>query len=292
MDGSGAAIMFMHAGGKRENIHWVNPGEVDEELADSPAVQDFTKQILLVDVCPSNPDTIDFLEQRGNFTVLDHHLTAEKWADKPGFIISVGNLACGTEMFRRWLSHGGMEKFDHFPYRKLAELIDDHDRWVLKTKFSIEMPRFFAFAGQQEFTERFYDVYKRFDTERESYWTDSEVDTMKIIQNAQDRRWRRVMQRFQVRPVLFDGEVKMVAYVISGEVNCSELLNKYLKDHPEVDAAVQLNFDTNKVSIRSVGDKFHSADFCGMFAGGGHKNAAGHPIPEGMVEDIIRRLHG
>ena len=104
MDGSAAAIMFMHAGGLKKNIRYVTPDKVDECIAESSVFKNPSNQVLFVDVCPHSDDAYDYLERRGNFTVIDHHKSGVKFAGRPGFLIDVDNKACGSENFRLWLA--------------------------------------------------------------------------------------------------------------------------------------------------------------------------------------------
>jgi oligoribonuclease NrnB/cAMP/cGMP phosphodiesterase (DHH superfamily) len=290
MDGSGAAILFRHAGGNPKNIHWVKPGYVDEAIADSKVSQNPNIPILFVDVCPYSEDAVEFLHNRGNFHVIDHHGSAEKYADRPGFVISRGNQACGTEMFRHWLFQGGMKQFGEHEFKRFANIIDDHDRWRLQHPFSIQMPRFFAFTGQQEFVERFMDVKGRFSEEKLSYWTPFEAEVYALIDRTTQRRFLGLMTKFSQRRIEFDGKKILVAYVVSGEVNCSELLHMYMEENPDVDMAVQINLDYNRLSLRSNG-KVNITKFAAQYDGGGSPNSGGHPMPDDLTSKIIELVH-
>ena len=291
MDGSAAAIMFIHAGGLRKNIRWVTPDRVDECIADSSVFQNPSNQVLFVDVCPASDDAYFYLEQRGNFTVIDHHKSAVKFAGRLNFHIDAENKACGCENFRQWLVRGGMMKFAAWPWYRFAQIVDDHDRWQLKEKMSIQMPRFFAFTGQQEFVDRFMDVEERFKDNKDLYWNDIERDLLRLIEAAQARRFNKIMDKFWVKPLVFNGKSYLIGYVISGEVNNSELLHGYLQKNPHVDAACQINFDLDKVSLRSNG-KLNITEFAMTRGGGGHPNSGGHPLPDGMIEKVLEALHG
>lgn len=291
MDGSGAAILFRHAAGNPKNIRWLNPGHVDESLADSRIVRNPCVPILLVDVAPGSYEGAEFLMDRGNFHVIDHHKTAERFAGLNGFSISVGNHACGTELLRRWLVEGGMKQFDEPCFKRLATFIDDHDRWILQYPFSKEMPKFFAFTGQQEFVERFMDVRGRFSEEKESYWTPFEAECLDLIKRTQERRFRGLLTKFVQRKREFEGREITIGYLMSGEVNNSELLHMYLEQHPEVDLACQINLDFNKVSFRANG-RVDITKFAAQYGGGGHPNSGGHPMPDGLSDLIIEAIHG
>ena len=55
--------------------------------------RDRSRMIVLADLAPGSDAMADELVHRGNFVVIDHHGTAERFAARPGFVISVGNQA-------------------------------------------------------------------------------------------------------------------------------------------------------------------------------------------------------
>lgn len=291
MDGSAAAILFVAAGGKSENVRFVPAGEVDEVLSESSVIRNPNRQILLVDIAPRSDETVHFLDGRGGCVVIDHHSTSSRLSGHPGYLIDVHNSACGCENFRRWLVRCGMERFDEHPWRRFTQIIDDHDRWVLREPMAIEMPRFFAFAGQQEFVRMFSNVEERFVGQRERYWTQEEEALLQMIQRSQERRFRKLSEQFIVTTLEFEGKMLRVAYIISGEVNCSELLNDYLSSHIGVDVACQISIDGNRVSLRSRAGEVDVAKLASRFGGGGHPAASGHPLPKGLVDLIIKETH-
>lgn len=291
MDGSGASILFTHAGGKKENVHWVAAGKFDEHIEDGKVITDPNVPILIVDISP-NDDGANFLHRRGNFQVIDHHKSAERFSNEPNFYISVGNLACGTEMFRMWLARFHDQKFERACYRRFASLIDDHDRWVRKQPMSIEMPRLFAFIGQKKFVEWFNDVEYRFEHEKPSYWLPHEKVLLDVLTESQQMRHEYLIKNkfTKLRRQGLAGDTVTIGYIVSAEVNCSELLHEYLNANPDVDIACQINLDIDKVSLRS-NDRVDLSKFAKLYNGGGHKDAAGHGLPEGLIKKIIEELH-
>jgi oligoribonuclease NrnB/cAMP/cGMP phosphodiesterase (DHH superfamily) len=291
MDGSASAILFMWAGGKRANVHWINAGMVDELMQRSSAVFDPEIPILLVDISPS-VDFARFLVARGNVWIIDHHKTAEPLSGmSPNFVVDVENTACGCENFRRWLVSKGYPEMADGCYQRFTRIIDDHDRWQGKIPFALELAKFLAFVGQKDFVDRMMNVPERFSSEREDYWTDFERDMMRLVARIQERKFRATFEKMQVQTRVMLGRQVTAAYVISDEVNNSEMLNLYLKEHPEVDVAIQISFGLQKVSLRSI-DKVDVAEVAKQFGGGGHRNAAGHPLPKGMIAEIIDEVHG
>ena len=55
--------------------------------------------------------------------------------------------------------------------------------------------------------------------------------------------------------------------------------------------ACQINIDRNSVSLRSR-DGTDDSEIAMYYGGGGHKAAAGHSLPQHLVEDIIETIHG
>jgi oligoribonuclease NrnB/cAMP/cGMP phosphodiesterase (DHH superfamily) len=305
MDGSASAILFRHAGGKKENIHWVAAGRSEDEMKKSAAINDPNIPILMVDISPGSVDFARYLVARGNVWIIDHHVTATYLNGMhPNFFVDEKNEACGCENFRRWLVKNGivpapefMEHdtpkytFDSEHYKKLTMYIDDHDRWQHKHPWSMEVAKFFAFVGQKDFVERFMNLDDRFDhINRTEYWTPFEKDLMKLLTRIQESKYRSAFEKMQIKQRVMLGKPVTAAYIISDEVNNSEMLNLYLNEHPDVDVAIQISFGLQKVSMRS-NDRIDVAAICQKYGGGGHKNAAGHPLPKGMINEIVGGMH-
>lgn len=291
MDGSASAILFMHAGGLKENIHYVPAGRVDAFFSDRWERKWDSAPIIMVDVAPNEKETIEFLENRPNTTVIDHHKTSEGLIGRRNFVIDAKNLACGCENFRRWLVDNRFDQFETAAFKRFTAIVDDHDRWLLNEPFSLQLAKFLSFVGQKDFVERFMDVELRFGYLKGDYWTDFERDLMKLIERRQDTSFRSTLNKVQVREREFEGRLYRVGYVISDEVNNSEMLNLLLQERPEIDVACQISFGLQKVSLRSRQNGPDVSRWCKRFRGGGHAAAAGHPLPEGLLMGIIEGMH-
>lgn len=289
MDGSASALIFLHSGGMKKNIKFVQAGHFDDTFMDSNMSKNDTP-CLFVDIAPSTEAVAQLISNRRFAWVIDHHASAVKFSMYPGFHVNVENTACGSESLRQWLVDRGVKKFDTQAWKRFTRIIDDHDRWQLKIPFSLEMPKFFSFVGQQEFITRFMDVETRFAEEKCSYWNPFEAELMVLVDREQTRRFNRDLKRFVVIEREFDGKKTKIGYVISGEVNNSEMLNIYLKQHPEVDAACQICPDLNKVSLRS-NNKLDITSFTAIYGGGGHKNSGGHGLPDELTRKVADLVH-
>lgn len=295
LDGVGSSVLFRHAGGRKDHVRWFSPGHVDEDIAERSSFRDPNQPILLVDLAPGSMEMAERLAHRGNFVVIDHHKTAERFAGRFGFKISVGNQACGTELFREWLVEVmRMEKFDAPCYRNMAAAIDDHDRWINQIPLGKELVTFSSFVGAFEVEDLLMDVDDRFGEGFDRFWLPSERYLLDTLKKREERRHKSLLKKFVVRKRCYQGREIAIGYLVSDEPNTSSLLNAYLLEHPEVDLACQFSVELGKASLRSR-DRVDCGQFgkdLGIEAGGGHKNAGGHPLPDGLVDLVIDAVHG
>ena len=288
MDGAASAILFLAAGGLQKNMTFVAPDKVDDAI---DSLSHDPGDLLFVDIAPHTEVAVLNLQRKGHFQVIDHHASAVWLHGRDGFLIDKKNEACGCENFRRWLGANGFPKFLGFPWRRFTTIIDDHDRWKMQEPMSLQLPKLMSLVGQQGWIERMSNVEQRFIGHHETYWTDSEAEMLRVVEEAQERKFKQIFEKFIPITRQFEGRPITIAYVISGEMNCSELLNRYLNLHPEVDLACQINLDIPKISLRS-NDKVDITKFVEKYGGGGHRNAGGHPLPDGLLRSIIEQIHG
>lgn len=286
MDGSGCAIMFIRAGGKRENIFYVAAGMTDRFMK-----KDFEgfaggKFVIFADI-GLQPDSryTDELEKRGNVVLLDHHKTAQHLSGRHWCDIRMD--ACGTELTRQYL---GLEDGSS---RALATLIQDHDLWLRKDPESERLASFTVFAGQDVFVDRFIDR-----DVRERVFTKSEEEMMKIVEHRRDGIIDQLLKKVQIRLVKWNNpgaygmteKAARIGYIISSEMNVSLMLDRMCEMYPDIDIACQLNIERASVSLRSR-NGYDVSKFAAAFGGGGHAAASGHRFPEDIIKEIIERVH-
>lgn len=284
MDGSGCAIMFVRAGGKRENVHYVAAGMMERFLKKNMPDHE-SKFVIFADIGinEASHDHADELQKRGNCVLIDHHRTSQHLSGRDWCDIRME--ACGTELFRQYL---GLED----PSSKaLAVLIQDHDLWLRQDPDSEKLASFTVFAGQDVFVDRFIDR-----DVRAGVFSPEENEMMRIVEHRRDGIIESLLKKVKVREVMWGTwaakgmKVAKVAYIISSEMNVSLLLDRMLAAHPEVDIGCQINVDKGSVSLRSR-NGYDVSEFAANFGGGGHKAASGHRLPESILEDIIERIH-
>lgn len=282
MDGSGCAIMFLRAGGKKENIFYVAAGMTDRFMKKDFEQFAGSKFVIFGDIGFSEESSYpDLLEKRGSCVLLDHHKTALHLSDRRWCDVRMD--ACGTELVRRYLV------LEDPSSKALAALIMDHDIWLRKDPNSERLASFTVFAGQDVFVERFLD---RDVTER--VFTKTEEEMMRMVEHRRDGIIDQLLKKTQVREVAWHNQeghrrLARVGYVISSVMDTSLFLDRMCSVY-DIDIACQINVERNSVSLRSR-NGYDVSEFAAAFGGGGHKAASGHRLAEGIVDDILSQVH-
>lgn len=292
MDGSGCAILFLAAGGKKENIVYVSAGGVERFVRENKLIQS-DKFLIFADVgfTVNGLRYADELEKRGNCVLLDHHATSSHLSDRSWCRIRMG--ACGTELFRKYLIEihdiPVASKFHENHWANFSQCIDDYDRWQLKIGWSSMLAELAVFYGQDEFVKRYSDPWRfgrsgcPFDT--------FDMQLFDLLDANVIRGAERAAKNLIVRDVTYFDRTIKVGYVMSGNLNTSKLLDEVLKRRMDLDVVCQVMFDGNKVSMRSRADGPDVSKLAMQYKGGGHVHAAGHPISNTFIKQILEEIH-
>lgn len=295
LDGAGSAIMFLRAGGRRENIRYVAAGQVERFVKTDP-IYKTDKFIIFADLGLNQKTAFDTkyaddLEKRGNCVMIDHHESSLYLENRTWCKIDMN--ACGTELLRRYLvAHGFLkEQYPSDPLFRLANIIDDFDRYQLKDQRSLLMADLFTFIGQQKFVDKFLNPWTRFVDEH--FWSEGELYMLDVIQakrlEVTEHLMKKVEKKDLLVPEYFSYPLKM-AVVVSSEPYISHILDRILQENPDCQFAAQISFDRGSVSLRSRGD-VNVREISQLFGGGGHRAAGGHPIPKGTISDVIDLIY-
>jgi len=283
MDGSGAMIMFVRAGGKKENVHFVAAGMLERFIKND--LDGFKgKFVIFADIGlagDKGSKYADILEKRGNCVLIDHHVTSthmkgKEWCD-------IRMESCGTELLRQYL------KLEDESSKAMAALIQDHDLWLRNDPRSVDLAAFTVFVGQDIFVERFMDR----DVTKE-FFTPLETEMMAIMIRRRDQFIAAAIRKVIVKDVIWgdtDEKLAKVGYIISPEMNVSLLLDTLLIEKPELDIGCQINFEKGSVSLRS-NRGYDVSEFAEYYGGGGHKAASGHKIADEIMKGIFEEIHG
>lgn len=284
-DGAGCSILWKSVFGRDAEVKYVVAGQVERFVKEDP-VWDSGRFIVFADVGFNVPKYADLCEKRGNVVMLDHHKTSLHMADRPWATIEMG--ACGTELLRRYL------RLDEPCYVNMAASMDDYDRFIRQWPDSERLATLMTFLGQDEFVARFRHVRERGWREKGVVpFTPFELDALSVIEKRRDENIEWLLGRvIKLTLQTSDGKEWRVGYVITSEKNQSLLLDQLLKKNEDVEVACQIDLDKGSVSLRSHGD-LDVSELAGHFGGGGHRNAAGHPMPSNLVKSaVIDEIHG
>ena len=280
MDGAGSALLFIRAGGKRENIRYVSAGML-ERFVKTDKVFNSGAFLIFCDIGFNAPEYAARLDRRGNCVLLDHHKTSLHMQGRPWADIRMD--ACGTELLRQYLG------LDDLGSSYLAGVIDSHDRWLttdVHFPLSTDLACFVSFVGQKDFVNRFADGRPLLP----GLFTPFERDMTNVVIRRRDEQIANTMKHVRVRDVDLSGRSFKIGYVVSDDPNTSLLLNRLLETYPDVQAACQVMVGHAKVSLRSRGD-FDVSTIAQLFGGGGHAAASGHLIDDALIDELISEVH-
>lgn len=281
MDGAGCAIMFLKAGGKRENIHYVAAGMLEaffkkqlEKLSD--------KFIILADIGLTSGEGrkyAEMLQKRSRCVLLDHHATSEHLRNYSWCLID--QKKCGTQLLREYLRVQDADSI------LLSTYIADHDLWTRTLSASVELASLSVYIGQDEFVTRFKDR----EISTFGLFTVSELDMLDVLSKRRDSIHDSAIKRVIIRQMNWGSDTAKVAYTFCQDMNSSLLLDRIIQEHPEIDVACQINLDKATASLRSR-NGFDVSKMATYFGGGGHKAASGHRVSRKLIEDLVYEIHG
>jgi len=275
-DGSGCAIVFLEAGGVRENIRFVPAGTgVEKLLNDEPEFFSTANHVIIADVS-CDAETADDIEKKyGNCIIIDHHKSALHLKDRDWCHIDVS--VCGSMLLYYYFftNSSSMRAED---LHRLCQLINDRDMWILKEEASDELQLYMNFYGQERFIDRMWsDLFCH-------GWKEHEETFVNALKKKREDYIENALKKVFIREV--DG--KKLGYVFISD-HQSMVLNRLIEKY-NLDAGVGIMLDGAVVSLRAKGAVDVSV-ICEGYGGGGHANAAGHRLPDEVLEEILEVIH-
>lgn len=231
-------------------------------------------------------ETINHSENlRKKFIVVDHHKTA-LWLNKYPFCsIEVerdGLKASGTSSLFEVLYDLGYElqpKYNQYALKLFCEKVRRYDTWdwfnIYKDEKANMLNQLLFMQGYEEFhksmNEKLTQSLQRFQSgEWEGLFTDAESTVLK----SETKRMESYIDSKLKNVKLGEYEGSTYGFVFA-EQFISQLGNAIAnKLDSEIDFALIIDMDKNKVSLRSIGE-FDVSLIAKKFNGGGHKNASG-----------------
>jgi oligoribonuclease NrnB/cAMP/cGMP phosphodiesterase (DHH superfamily) len=277
-DGSTCAILFMAAGGKKENIHYGIPDDTVDDLV-RDLYFNWEGPIFIVDVSISE-ELAEIVNSRSNVYLLDHHKTALPLAKYKFCEIEEHNHRCGSMMFYDWIRDNTEE--DLMSYEDLVCLIDDHDRWIQNFEDSNDLAMLHDLLGQRKFIERFTK-------EPDCELTSEERYVIDITKAKEVHFISECKQNFVPKSISFDGKNYNMAIIHASHPLLNKAAHSLLED-PELNIDVVMSVSARAVSFRSRATGPDVSRLAKLNGGGGHVCAGGTAVGRILgrpLEDIL-----
>jgi len=268
MDGSTCAIVFLAAGGRKENIEFSSPSHDKVDDIVSNLWEYWEGDILLADISIS----LELAEKINKFhnnriTLLDHHASAIPLSKFSWCHIDELNSRSGGALLYDWLSKEG---FNLKRYKDLVDCVDDVDRWQWILPESNNIYSLHKILGQEFFIERFL---KKADINPNS----NEKYSIDLSEKKKESFIKQKKKELQIHDIKINNHSLRVAFVDAGSYQ-SELGNDIVSDTIlDVDIAIMVS--GKSVSMRTSKDSPVSVgNIASLNKGGGHFAAAGFSV--------------
>ena len=263
LDGTGAALMFLWAGGRRENILFRNPSGL---LLSHRELPENVEEVWYADCCPSDlTNPADGLP----FRVFDHHVSnARKHSSDPRCLFDMNRS--GTSIMADVL---GLDRATG-TMRVLVEALEDYDLGRFDNEAGVRLADIASTYSQEDLLHLLASKHPM-DILRDEVLSSraagaSAVRQLYCVQAAESRR---------VSPMKFphlEDEVVLGIAALPRDWK-NEAAQLILKD-PMIEVAVILDVMGQMVSLRSRAGGPDCSLIAGLYGGGGHARAAGFKI--------------
>ena len=291
LDGIGAIVVGKTILNKQHiDMKFCGYHNVNETVVNVLVSSENYSHIFITDISV-NKNTAEYIEtcHKGRVTLLDHHsnldyLDKYDWATVEPGQEGTKDRECGTSLFYKFLkdklnfqSNQAMENF--------VEKVRRYDTWDWHDYYNDneakQLNDYFGKIGFFDFINEYVNKIKRNDKELFS------ESAKKILKNSQ-RNLDQLVKSKEKQMRIKNIDNYTVGFIFS-EIYQSEIGNKLLDLHPELDGIIIYDLSKNKLSVRST----NKSDFdCSLITkewfgnGGGRKNTGGAQIPEEKIKLI------
>lgn len=277
MDGSASAVLFLTAGGKEENIYFLNPSSnIDEFLKDILIKQ--KDLIFLVDISVSYKlaESIN-----SNYIYLfDHHKSAISLNKFNWCKIEINNKRAGCKMFYDWLIKQDFNyKINFFKYKKLIEIVDDYDRWIKNYSDSDVLATLHNILGQQSFINRFIKDCDIVLTMQEQFCVN--IENKKRKEFIKNKKKNTIVKTKRI-----NNENIRIGFVLAN--NHQSKLGHAICEDAELNVDMAIMVGNERISMRSNGNcSVDLSSIAKRNGGGGHKMAAGCNLHNVLGKNVL-----
>lgn len=266
----------------------IEPREVDKILEEN--LNDY-EEIHIVDLNMSYEMAKKINEDdvlKNKIKVFDHHISGIKLNDFP-FIKVVsernGRKESGTSLYYEYLNtiseNEILKKNSTKGLVNYVRAIDTYDFNEISKDDALNIDMLFGIYGKEEYINHFLNFIKEKD---EFVFSETELLLIKLEKNKM-KRYIDAKENEMLKANLNGYNVG----VVYAERFRSDLGNYLALKYDELDFILIINV-SKSISYRSV-DKVDLSVFSKEYGGGGHKNAAGSPLPENFLKNITKLIY-
>lgn len=264
--------------------------EVDSVLENVFSHEKDYDKIYIVDLCMSeelaqkvNVDN----GLKGKVFVFDHHASCLPM-NHYSFIKIVdeenGIRECGTTLFWKYLTSVSDKKILFKPcLKKMIEWVRQMDTYCFsddEKENAFSFGSLYVIYGRERYIEHFYDYVLH---NEEFIFS----DTDKLLIALEEEKAKQYIQE-KMEHVKF-ARVDGVRVGIAFAEQRRSSLGHEMASKLDIDVAVVINVDRS-VSYRAEKEEVDVTVLASSYGGGGHKHAAGNPLPEDLQEKIVNLL--
>lgn len=293
LDGTTSAILFLAAGGKKENIYFSSPSRKDVDEVIESAVNKVTEKysnlcsIIIVDLSVSKEMAKKINDSNIDILLLDHHITASYLTKYPWCEINKNNSCCGSKMFFDKINRliGLMDKKTYksiAQYKDLVEVTDDIDRCNNDHKGAENIKIFHQALRQENFIQRFIKNPALEFSVPEQY-------LIKIYCSHRQDFLKKIKNKVSVLVKTIDGNDIRFGFVVSDKYQSD--IGEALYSDLDLDLDVVVIIGSENISFRSSKDCLLDLSvLASLNQGGGHKCASGCKVSSVLGENIVELI--
>lgn len=263
--------------------------EVDENVKIALQNEKYD-EVHLVDLNISEAlaEEINNSEYKNKLKVFDHHISGIHLNKYP-FIKVIneenGRKECGTSIYHRYLKEISDAKEIHTnaaeELTETVRLVDTFDFKEEKDKEAKQIAMIFSIYGREEYIKKYHRFLK---THTEFKYTPFDKK-MLAIESAKEERYIKQKEKEMFRIKLEGNKVGLVY----AERYRSELGNYLIEKNDDLDYIILINI-SQRISYRGK-DRADLSVISKKYGGGGHKNAAGSPLPNDILKQITELIY-
>lgn len=283
MDGSTCALVFIAAGGDKENIFFSTPSHSDTDALVKYLLETTDSDIIVADASISLKlaEKIDKGPRR--VKVLDHHKSAIPINKFSWCEIDVENTRAGGMMLYDWFYEVARTP-ELEPLDNLVMAADDYDRWIRKHPDSEDLVTLHDAIEQESFIERFEQNPYVIFSEKERYLID-------VYKAKRDRFVEKKKKDAEFVTLNIQGHNVKVGFVEAG--THQSILGNAICSDPELSADIAVMINSRSVSLRASADcPVDVSKMAKFFMGGGHIKAGGFSLSalfnDAKLVDIVK----